>query len=297
MSNDPPAAHATAPPPSAAKSGRSELSLRIASGVVMASAALALTLAGGWWFAALVAVGAVIMCWEWGSLVRLPHAATETASRGPDIALGVHAIAALIVIALAMLHHPGWALAVLVAAALVLFALDPARPLSAFGAPYVGVPALVLVWLRAQPELGLAAVLFLFLAVWVTDIGAYAVGRSVGGPKLAPSISPGKTWSGLAGGVVLSAVAAAIFATFVPGASSVRLAALAACLAVMAQAGDLYESALKRRSGLKDASHIIPGHGGLLDRVDGLVAAVALAAILILLLHVDAPARGLVLGH
>ena len=169
--------------------------------------------------------------------------------------------------------------------------------MAAVGIAYVGIPVLGLVWLRLQPAFGLAAVLFLFLAVWVTDIGAYAVGRTVGGPKLAPRISPGKTWSGLIGGVTLSGLTGAAFAAYVGEASSVRLGLVAVVLGVAAQIGDLFESALKRRSGLKDSSTIIPGHGGLLDRVDGLVAAVALVTLIAVSQYSDAPARGLILGR
>ena len=174
--------------------------------------------------------------------------------------------------------------------------MSPKQPLSAFGAAYVGLPAFVLVWLRQDADYGLAAVLYLFLAVWVTDIAAYATGRTLGGPKLAPSISPGKTWSGLAGGVGCAGLAGAAFGACIAGGSAFRLGALAIALGIAAQLGDLYESALKRRSGLKDASGLIPGHGGVLDRVDGLVAAIALAAVIVLVPHADVPARGLVRG-
>jgi phosphatidate cytidylyltransferase len=208
----------------------------------------------------------------------------------------LHAVAVVAAIVLVTMGLPGWAMTVLLGAAISLAALSPDRPLSAFGAAYVGIPAFVLVWLRGEAEHGLAAVLYLFLAVWVTDIAAYAVGRSIGGPKLAPSISPGKTWSGLIGGVTCAGLAGAVFSWFVSGASAWRLALLAIVLAVAAQLGDLYESSLKRRSGLKDASGLIPGHGGLLDRVDGLVAATALATLIVLLPHLQAPARGLVRG-
>jgi phosphatidate cytidylyltransferase len=281
------------PAASPASPAQSEFVRRLVSGIVMAAGALALTFAGGWWFAGLVTAGGVIMCWEWGRLVR----GRADAVGGPDRLLLLHAASAVLTVVFTALGHPGWAVAVLGAAGLTLYNLDQARPLSAFGVAYVGLPALVLVWLRQEPGHGLSAVLYLFVAVWVTDIAAYAAGRTIGGPRLAPRISPGKTWSGLVGGVATSGLAGAAFGAYIPGASVLRLGVLAIVLAIAAQIGDLFESALKRRSGLKDASGIIPGHGGLLDRVDGLVAAVALVIVIVLLWHVDAPARGLILGR
>ena len=283
--------------PGLAKAGRSELSRRIMSGIVMAAGALGLTVAGGWWFAGLVGAATVLMCWEWGRLTRTPETATGIATNdGIDHRLALHVAATIAAVALVATGNAALALAVLAVGAAGLFALSPNRPLSAFGAVYVGLPAFVLVWLRQDPEYGLAAVLYLYLSVWVTDIAAYAAGRTLGGPKLAPSISPGKTWSGLIGGVACAGFAGAAFSFFVPGGSAARLGILAVTLAIAAQLGDLYESFLKRRSGLKDASNLIPGHGGILDRVDGLVAAIALATLVDFLAHANAPARGLVRG-
>ena len=115
--------------------------------------------------------------------------------------------------------------------------------------------------------------LWLFAVVWATDIGAYAAGRTIGGPKLAPAISPNKTWSGLAGGVALAAAVGAIAAWIQGAVDVVLLAAVSGVLAVVAQGGDLLESRLKRRVGAKDSSNLIPGHGGFLDRFDGILAA------------------------
>lgn len=255
----------------------------------MAGGALAATVAGGWWFTLLVATASVLMCWEWGRLVR-------GAQAGVDLGLGLHVAAVLVAVLLASFGFPGRGALVLAVAAAGLLVLDMSRPMSALGVAYVGLPVLLIVWLRSDAALGLTGVLYLFAAVWITDIAAYAAGRTFGGPKLAPSISPGKTWSGLIGGVTCAGLAGAAFAPFVEGASAGRLGLLAVVLAVAAQGGDLYESALKRRSGLKDASGLIPGHGGILDRVDGLVAAVAAAAVIVLLPHASAPARGLLLG-
>ncbi len=144
------------------------------------------------------------------------------------------------------------------------------------GVPYVGLAAAALVWLRFDPTAGRQNVLFLVLMVWASDIGAYVVGRFAGGPKLAPSISPGKTWSGAIGGV---AAAVAVASTMAGGpAGPVVLVAIA--LSIVSQLGDLLESALKRRFGVKDSGRLIPGHGGLLDRLDGMLTAAPVAALL-----------------
>jgi phosphatidate cytidylyltransferase len=135
--------------------------------------------------------------------------------------------------------------------------------------------------------------IFLFAVVWATDIAAYFVGRAVGGPKLAPQLSPNKTWSGSIGGLA-GAVLAAVAVVKVSGVGSIVAATvIAIALSIAAQIGDLAESALKRRFGVKDAGTLIPGHGGLMDRLDGFVAAAVLAC-LIGLAHggTHAPARG-----
>src|SRR5262249_5983935 len=148
--------------------------------------------------------------------------------------------------------------------------------------------------LRSDAQYGFLAMIFLFAVVWGTDILAYFVGRAVGGPKLAPWISPKKTWSGAIGGVA-AAIAAAIAVAFAGGLSNMAaVALLAAALSIVSQAGDLFESALKRRFDVKDSSQLIPGHGGLMDRLDGFLTA-AVAATLIGLAHggLASAARGL----
>lgn len=148
------------------------------------------------------------------------------------------------------------------------------RPgLLAAGVVYIGLPLLCLLWLRGASG-GRESVLFLVLVIWATDIGAYLVGRLVGGKKLAPAVSPGKTWSGAAGGMV----AALVVGLLVPPGRPV----LALLLALACQAGDLLESGIKRHVGVKDSGRLIPGHGGLFDRLDGLLAAAPVAAIAML---------------
>jgi len=157
-----------------------------------------------------------------------------------------------------------------------ILAASRERPSSALwygaGAVYLGAACLAFLWLRA--DFDRALVLWLIAVVWATDTGAYLVGRSLGGPKLAPAISPGKTWSGLAGGVGAAALAGLLAATMHGQGRVAALVAASMVLALVAQVGDLFESSLKRRFGAKDSSNMIPGHGGVLDRVDGILAAV-----------------------
>jgi phosphatidate cytidylyltransferase len=144
---------------------------------------------------------------------------------------------------------------------------------------YVLAALVALLWLRHQPEMGRETVIWMLACTWATDIGAYFVGASAGGAKLAPRISPSKTWSGLIGGMAWAAVASAATGFAFGLGSTFSLAAIGAVLAVVAQLGDLAESALKRSAGVKDSGGLIPGHGGLLDRVDGLVAVLVAVAV------------------
>jgi phosphatidate cytidylyltransferase len=251
------------------------LRLRIASAVVMAAAVLLAILAGPFAFAAFVAVGAGILSWEWTRLCG------DGRFGAPGLALAASTVAA---VAIAALGWPGWALlAALPATALVLVLARGERRVAtlwvAAGALYITPPVVALVWLRGDVG-GARLILWLMATVWATDIGAFFAGRLIGGPKLAPRISPQKTWAGLIGAMASAGLIGVIADVSVPGApGAAALAAAGAVLAVVAQAGDLGESWVKRRFGAKDSSALIPGHGGLLDRVDGLLAAaVALAA-------------------
>ncbi len=152
----------------------------------------------------------------------------------------------------------------------------------AAGLPYIGFGTVALVWLRAMPASGLANVLLLLLVVWASDVGAYVAGRTIGGPKLAPAISPGKTRSGAIGGLIAASLVGGGAAFWLGlGAGSIGwLLPLAASLSAVSQAGDLLESAIKRHFGVKDSGWLIPGHGGVFDRLDGLLAAAPAAAAL-----------------
>lgn len=148
------------------------------------------------------------------------------------------------------------------------------------GAVYIAVPCIAIIWLRADETVGRETVFWLFAVVWATDVGAYFAGRGVGGPKLLPRISPGKTWAGLVGGVVCAALVGAAAAALLDLPSHAPLILVSALLAVVAQAGDLFESMVKRRFKAKDSGTLIPGHGGVLDRLDGLLAAAPVVAVI-----------------
>ena len=231
-----------------------------------------------------------MISWEWGRLVR---GATF------DLGFFVHAIAVTAAIVLAGAGYAALAVAVLVIAAITLVPLYVGRGarLSALGVFYVGLPAVALLWLRSDEPFGFTAVLFVFAVVWSSDTAAYAAGRSIGGPKLWPRVSPNKTWAGLAGALMAGALAGGVFAILEPEAPALRLVLLGhRRSAFVAQAGDLAESALKRLFNLKDASDLIPGHGGFMDRMDSIVAAAVAAALLALAIDPHAPARALLFG-
>lgn len=258
---------------------------RVLSAVVLALGAAVAVLVGGWLFAAVVLVAILIMAHEWAVLA---------APRSPWPMAAAAALVGCLAIVMLELGAPTTAFAsallgpVLVAAALHLLRAGPPGS-AALGALYVGLPALSLVWLRNDVPAGREHVMWLLLVVWSTDVCAYFVGRTVGGPKLAPRISPGKTWAGLMGGIVGAALLGGL-AGWAVGAGFWLAAAIAVVLAAVSQAGDLFESGFKRRAGVKDSGHLIPGHGGLLDRIDGLIFAVpAFAALVWLFMSRGAP--------
>jgi len=161
------------------------------------------------------------------------------------------------------------------------FRLTRRRPVAfVLAAAYSIAALLALLWLRHQPAYGRETILWILACVWATDIGAYFIGSLAGGAKLAPSISPSKTWSGLVGGMCFSAVVSAACGLVFDAGETLMLAAIGITIAVVAQGGDLLESAAKRRAGVKDSGNLIPGHGGILDRIDGLIAALVFIAAL-----------------
>ena len=265
------------------------LKMRIVSGAVLAAAAFGLAWAGQLPFALLVLVVALFVSWEWGRMVR---------GVGSDLAFYVHATAVVAAIGLACAGYAALGAAVLLCAAIILVPLVFGRGarLSALGVFYVGLPAIALLWLRQDEPYGFAAVLLIFAIVWSSDIAAFAAGRLIGGPKLWPRISPNKTWAGLIGGVTAGALAAVLVGQAFGDGSPLRLALVGLGLSLVAQMGDLAESALKRLFGRKDASDLIPGHGGFMDRMDSIVAVAVAAAVLALAVNAHAPARALLFG-
>jgi len=266
----------------------SQLALRVGSALVLAPLAIATAYLGGWPFALFWGVAAVGVLWEWTSLVAPGDQRSVLLAGGAALALTIalaasgHVLAALIVLAMGALA----------AAAL---AVAERRAWVAGGIPYAGALAIAPIVLRSDGEEGFLALIFLFAVVW-TDISAYFVGRAVGGPKLMPQVSPKKTWAGALGGLLAAVAVAIAVAKLASLTAWFAFAMLAVVLSLSAQAGDLFESFLKRRFGAKDSSHLIPGHGGLMDRLDGFVTA-SLAAALIGLARggLEAPGRGLLL--
>ncbi|MBA2125122.1 phosphatidate cytidylyltransferase [Hyphomicrobium methylovorum] len=267
-----------------------ELTQRIGSGVVIGVAALALTYWSPFVFALLLLLAGVAMTWEWGRMVR---------GAMPDAAGIVHALAVAAAVALTVSDMAGLGIAVTLIGSIAAGALSvgsgQAR-LSALGVLYTGLPVISLGWLRGDEPLGFLAVLFVIVAVVVTDVAAYASGRTIGGPKLWPAVSPNKTWSGLIGGVGGACVAGALFSILSGSGNVGWLAFLGLILGAVAQAGDLAESAMKRHFGVKDSGDLIPGHGGVMDRLDGIVTASVLAAITAFTIDAFAPARALLYG-
>lgn len=263
---------------------------RIVSGLIALPPVLAAIYFGAPAFTLLIGAGVAILWWEWchlcgrsvrapasivGGLVVLAAVAAAAVNR-PELGFGLIAAGGLLSLIWALVRRDG---------------TDAERPVRsrswagsvwiALGVVYIGVPTLLLVWLRG--EAGAITVYWLFALVWATDTGAYAFGRAIGGPKLAARISPKKTWAGLAGGMVCAAGVGAAFASVPASHAYAPLAFLSGALAVIAQIGDLFESWVKRHFGVKDAGGIMPGHGGLLDRVDGLLTAVVAAAVIALI--------------
>jgi phosphatidate cytidylyltransferase len=164
--------------------------------------------------------------------------------------------------------------------AAAVFARADRRIWGAAGILYAGALLTAPIVLRRDPQLGLVAILFIFAVVWATDIAGYFAGRAIGGPKLAPKISPNKTWSGAVGGAIGAMLAGLCVAKFFALEDFFEIAIVALVLSAVSQVGDLFESAVKRRFGAKDAGNLIPGHGGFMDRLDGFIAAAVVATAL-----------------
>jgi phosphatidate cytidylyltransferase len=261
------------------------LGIRVASATVLVPAVLgAVWFADypgwSWLFLVLVAVAVALLAIEWGAMTA------------PNAPVRVSAALTVAILAGAFLAHQGdmqlaWGAAALgaVAAALVARGVAERPTNAAFGVIYLAIPVICLVWLRSMPE-GRQWTVLLFVVAWAADIAAFAVGSALKGPKLWPRFSPNKTWAGFIGGLAAAAgagVAMAAFSDIVLSLQAGALIGLVGGLATMA--GDLWESMLKRRFGVKDSGDLIPGHGGLLDRVDGLMFAAVVMAVARLINH------------
>lgn len=246
--------------------GYSNLQQRVVSAVVLAAGVLFLTWLGGIPFRVLAVAIAGAMFFEWTAMTpgglrtsrALPAALFAAAMM--TLLLGFGAITVL---------------AVIFVAGIIASVSAETGGQGAWigkGFAYAALSGFALTFVRADTDTGLIAILFLFAVVWLTDIAAYFVGKSFGGPKLAPSISPGKTWSGAIGGTI-GGVAGGMIIANMAGVAGYGLFVIALLLSIVSQFGDLFESSVKREAGVKDSSNLIPGHGGVMDRVDGLVAA------------------------
>ena len=261
--------------------------LRVCSALVLVPIAIGTAYLGGWPFAVFWGLAAMGVLWEWIALVARSDHRTVLMTGGASLALAValvatgHLLAAVIVLAISTLG---------------VAALAPAkwRTWIAAGVPYAGALGVAPVVLRSDSEDGFLAVIFLFAIVWTTDVVAYFSGRAIGGPKLMAQVSPKKTWSGAIGGTLAAVIVAFILAKVMALSGLFAIAMLAVVLSICAQGGDLFESFLKRRFGAKDSGHLIPGHGGLMDRLDGFITASVVAALIGLLRGgFEAPGRGL----
>ena len=261
------------------------LLMRVIVALVLAPLAVAIAYAGGWLWTVLVTLASIGLYVEWLTIVG-------AARQARVVAAGVVTLAAS-GLGLATESIDAAFLALVVGLAGVALLSAERRRWTVTGFLYAAAAEIASVLVRLDQTKGFVALILILLVVWMTDIGGYFAGRGIGGPKLWPRVSPKKTWAGSIGGFAASLAVAGGFAALGLGKTGPILL-LAAALSVASQLGDLFESAVKRRFGVKDSSHIIPGHGGLLDRLDGFVAAIVLAAIFGFLRGgVDGVGRGL----
>lgn len=254
-----------------------QLLRRIIAGAIMAPVAIGIVWLGGRPFAALIAFLCIMLVFEWTRLV-------EKAEFSSGFYILSFTAISSVFLAASGLYPQAYACAIAggVFSLVMERTANRASRWTLFGVFYIVMPCVALVWIRAEPEHGRSLTIFLFASVWATDIGAYLIGKSIGGPLLAPSISPGKTWSGTLGGVACGMLACALLGLFGIGEGGmITFALIGAGLSIATVVGDLAESALKREFGVKDSGGYIPGHGGILDRLDGMIfATVALAIVL-----------------
>jgi phosphatidate cytidylyltransferase len=274
-----------AAPAAAVEQGPHNLLMRVIAALVLAPLALAIAYAGGWLWTVLVTLASIGLYVEWLTIVG--------ASREARVVTAGIVTLAISGLGLAMGRIDAAFLTLIIGLAGVAFLSSERRLWTATGFLYAAAAEIASVLVRLDQTKGFAALILILLVVWVTDIGGYFAGRGIGGPKLWPRVSPKKTWAGAIGGFVASLFVAGGLAALGLGKTGPILL-LGAAFSIASQLGDLFESAVKRRFGVKDSSHIIPGHGGLLDRLDGFVAVIVLAAIFGLLRGgMDGVGRGL----
>lgn len=253
---------------------------RIVSALALAPPAIAAVWFGSPWLPLLTAAAAAGLAWEWGRLCSRTRCSAVAARFFRFMLAGV----AVAVVAVAALAGAGFAIATATLGAAMVFrtagkSTGIEQRWAALGVLWVALPCVALLWL-AEGSGARVTLLWVLAIVWATDIGAYAIGRSIGGPRLAPRLSPRKTWAGLIGGTLCAALAGAATARVLGISPAVPLVLVSAGLAIVGQVGDLAESLAKRRFGVKDSSGLIPGHGGLLDRLDSLLAVLPAVALL-----------------
>jgi phosphatidate cytidylyltransferase len=275
---------------------KSNLSIRVISALVMMPVVVATTYLGYPYFNLLVCLCAVLMGWEYSRMISGGRFGYDG---------GVLIIGLVGAVLLASKYNYSSAFLLLGVEAVVFLGIDVARRLifkapmcspgmekivkpanslwMAAGVAYMGGACVGLIWMRNDWDNGLLVVIWILVLVWASDSGAYAAGRLIGGPKLAPTISPNKTWAGLAGCVVSAGIVGAVVAQSTYPDTMYWLIAISALIGLASQIGDLVESAIKRRFGVKDSSNLIPGHGGVLDRVDALLAAIFATALISLI--------------
>jgi phosphatidate cytidylyltransferase len=266
---------------------RDNFVLRVISSLVMAPLALGAAYVGGPVFLGFWTLAALIVLWEWDALVCVHD-------RNPVFTIGSVTIVGTGLLWAIDRSGPAFVLIVLGLFGIASIAARLRRFWCVIGLGYAGSLLFAPVVLRDDPTHGFVALVFLFAVVWLTDIGAYLAGRTLGGPKLMPMVSPNKTWSGAVGGLI-GGVAGGLAAAKYGGIENLVAVGFVACgLSVASQIGDLIESGIKRHFKTKDTSWLIPGHGGLMDRLDGFLAAGVVAAI-VALLHggIEAPGKGL----
>jgi phosphatidate cytidylyltransferase len=256
----------------------SDLWVRFLSAAILAPVALAALWFGGLAWALLIGVAMAGLGYEWAVLAG--GGAKPSGARS-----WISVLLSVVWLVTCLAGVPAGLIATCVCTLIILWR---AGRFAASGLPYAALGGIALLWLRVGVPNGFGDTLMVVAVIWGTDIGAYLVGRVVGGKKLAPKISPGKTWSGSIGGFVIGALAGGVAVAAMHG--NVTLAILiGAAISVAAQAGDLAESAIKRKLGVKDSGDTIPGHGGLFDRLDGFLAAAPIAVILLSLLQGGSP--------